>query len=84
MEMGQLMLIRRAGRRFDLRLVRLTNAEVLDCSCPGAAAAALGETPSLRLTFLLVHWNSQSCCLLRVLQRFLVLIPNPAFLRDSR
>ena len=60
METGQFMSIRRNGKCFDLYLVWLKNTEVLDCDCPRAAALALRETSSLRLTFLLVHWNSQS------------------------
>lgn len=60
MEIGWFMLIRRNEKCFDLYLVWLTNTEVLDCSCPRAAAVALREASSLRLTFLLVHWNSQS------------------------
>lgn len=60
MEIGQFTLIRTNGKCFDLCLVWLKDTEVLDCSCPRAAAVALRETPSLRLTFLLVHWNSQS------------------------
>lgn len=59
MEIGQLPLIRTNGKRFDLYLVWLKDTEALDCSCPRAAAVALRETPSLRLTFSLVHWNSQ-------------------------
>lgn len=79
------MLIRRNRKCFDLYLVWLRDTEVLDCACPRAAAVALRETSSLRLIFLLVHWNLQSHSLLAEgAPRFLTLIPNPAFLRHSQ
>lgn len=51
MEIGQFTLTGRNGKCFDLYLGWLTNTEVSDCDCPRAAAAALRETSSLRLTF---------------------------------
>lgn len=68
----------------NLYFVWMKNTQVLDCKCPRAAAAALGETSSLRLTISLVHWNSQSHSpFAESAQCFLTLIPNPAFLHTS-
>lgn len=58
MEIGQFELTRTKGKRFALCLMWWKDTEVLDCISPRAAAVAPGETPRLRLTFSLVHWNS--------------------------
>lgn len=84
MEIGQFTLTRRNGKCFDLYLGWLTNTEVSDCDCPRAAAAALREASSLRLTLFACPLEfTIPFCLLGVLQRFLTLIPDPAFLRSS-